>query len=207
VKAAIPSASEDFFARAARVLAETTDVTVGGDHVMNPDFRRDDLSYVDAAVLIPIVARTPEPTVILTERMPHLSSHAGQIAFPGGKIDPGDHGAAGAALREAEEEIGLAPSSVNIVGTLRPYLSRTGFRVVPVLGRVDPACQLVLNRAEVADAFEVPLSFLMTPENHVRASRQFQGVERYFYEMPFGDRYIWGVTAGIIRGLYEQVYG
>ena len=177
----------------------------GGDHVMNPDMLLADVAYRDAAVLIPVVAREPEATVILTERTLHLSSHAGQIAFPGGKIDAGDAGPAAAALREAEEEIGLVPNSTVVVGYLDPYLSRTGYRIVPVLARIDPDFELLPNPEEVAAVFEVPLGFLLDPANHRRASRVFLGRERYFYEMPFEDRYIWGVTAGIIRGLYEQV--
>jgi 8-oxo-dGTP pyrophosphatase MutT (NUDIX family) len=178
-----------------------------GDHILNPDFLQGAADYRDAAVLIPVVANEPEATVILTERTSHLSAHAGQIAFPGGKIDATDASATAAALREAEEEIGLDDSGVAVVGVLSPYLSRTGYRIVPVLARVEPGYRLTLNRNEVADAFEVPLAFLMTPANHKRATRTFLGRERYFYEMPFGERYIWGVTAGIIRGLYERVYG
>jgi 8-oxo-dGTP pyrophosphatase MutT (NUDIX family) len=177
----------------------------GGDHVMNPDFALADVAYRDAAVLIPVVARAPGATVILTERMPHLSSHAGQIAFPGGKIDAEDADPAAAALREAEEEIGLDRSGIEVVGYLDAYLSRTGYRIVPVVGRIEPGYSLSLNRGEVAKAFEVPLAFLLDPANHRRASRAFMGRERYFYEMPFGEHYIWGVTAGIIRALYEQV--
>lgn len=196
-----------FFAAATRRLhASPLEAgAAGGDHVLNPDFAVEGAVWRDAAVLIPVVAREPVATVILTERTPHLSAHAGQIAFPGGKIDSGDDGPAGAALRETEEEIGLDRGSVAIMGYLDAYLSRTGYRIVPVVGRVGPAYRLTLNRNEVADAFEVPLDFLLDPANHRRASRAFMGRERYFYEMPFGQRYIWGVTAGIIRGLYEQV--
>lgn len=201
---------ESFFARAKRSLQTGLSAPAGapeGDHTLNPDFLQEAADYRDAAVLIPVVANEPEATIILTERTSHLSAHGGQIAFPGGKIDATDTSPAAAAFREAEEEIGLDNSAIAVVGVLSPYLSRTGYRIVPVLARVEPGYRLTLNRNEVADAFEVPLAFLMTPANHKRASRSFLGRERYFYEMPFGERYIWGVTAGIIRGLYEQVYG
>lgn len=199
-----------FFARAAARLdrePRRAESEALGDHHLNPDFAMDGISFRDAAVLIPVVARRPQATVILTERTPHLSSHAGQIAFPGGKIDPEDQTPAAAALREAREEIGLLSSMVESVGYLKPYLTRTGYRIVPVLGRVAPDHRITINPEEVADTFEVPLSFLMTSENHRRGSRPFKGTTRYFYEMPFNERYIWGITAGIIRGLYERVYG
>src|SRR5262249_35519919 len=199
-------APERFFALAAARLQHRPPVGAYneqlGDHLLNPGFLPGEMSYRDAAVLIPVVAREPEATVLLTQRTPHLSSHAGQIAFPGGKIEPADADARAAALREAEEEIGLAPELVDIVGYLGPYLTRTGYRIVPVLGRADPAFRLRINAEEVAEAFEVPLAFLMRPENHRQNSRVFLGKPRYFYEMPFEGRYIWGVTAGIIRALY-----
>ncbi len=200
-----PFAPATFFAAAERALARVGEP--GGDHVLNPDLVNVPATYRDAAVLIPVVAREPEATVILTVRTEHLPSHAGQIAFPGGKIDAGDATPVAAALREAEEEIGLARDVISVVGSLPPYLSRTGYRIVPVLARVEPAYTLVPNPGEVADVFEVPLAFLMNPANHRRASRTFYGRERSFYEIPFAERYIWGVSAGIIRGLYEQVYG
>ena len=178
-----------------------------GDHVLNPGFVMGPGPYRDAAVLIPIVAREPDATMLLTLRTPHLSAHAGQIAFPGGKIDPGDESATAAALREAEEEIGLERSHVAPIGALSPYFTGTGYRIVPIVAMVDPAHRLTINANEVADAFEVPLPFLMSPDNHRQGSREFRGAVRYFYEMPFGERYIWGVTAGIIRCLYERVFG
>ena len=198
-----------FFQRAEAAVARDTRslVTEGGDHMLDAaSSGPDPLAYRDAAVLVPVIASEPEARVLLTLRTEHLPSHAGQIAFPGGKLEPTDAGPAAAALREAAEEIGLT-GKVAVVGLLHTYLSRTGFRIVPVLARVETGYTLHVNRDEVADVFEVPLAFLMDPANHRRASRTLFGVERHFYEMPFGDRYIWGVTAGIIRSLYEQVYG
>lgn len=158
-----------------------------------------------AAVLIPVLDR-PEPTVLLTMRTSHLPSHAGQIAFPGGKIDPHDATPLAAALREADEEIGLDAHLIEPIGYLDLYLTFTGFRILPVLARVTPNYELRINASEVADAFEVPLAFLMNEANHTRASRDWKGVTRHYYEMPFGERYIWGVTAGILRNLYEKIY-
>ena len=126
--------------------------------------------------------------------------------MPGGKIDKEDRGPVAAALREAEEEIGLEPKAVRLIGELSPYLTGSGYRVVPVVAEVAPAQRLTPNPYEVDDVFEVPLSFLMDPANHLRQSRKWEGRDRYFYAMPFGERYIWGVTAGIIRSLYETVY-
>ncbi len=159
-----------------------------------------------AAVLVPVVDRA-EPTVILTLRTADLASHAGQIAFPGGKIDPGDRSPLGAALREAEEEIGLAPALVEPLGYLDLYLTFSGFRILPTVARVAPAYALNLNKSEVAEAFEVPLAFLMGPQNHQRHSRDWKGIIRHYYAIPYQDRYIWGVTAGILRNLYERLYG
>ena len=139
-------------------------------------------------------------------RTDHLTSHAGQISLPGGKIDPDDDGAVGAALREAEEEIGLDPHLVEPLGVLPTYLTGSGYRVAPVVALVGQQARLVPNPDEVADVFEVPLAFLMNDANHLRQSRVFAGKPRYFYAMPYGERYIWGVTAGILRLMYETVY-
>jgi len=159
-----------------------------------------------AAVLVPVVDR-PEPGVILTMRTAELPNHAGQIAFPGGKIDQGDQGPLAAALREAQEEVGLDPRLVEPLGYLDLYLTFSGFRILPVVARVAPGYKLTLNASGVADAFEVPLDFLMGPENHQRHSRDWKGIQRHYYAMPYQERYIWGVTAGILRNLYERVYG
>jgi len=213
--AASKTADADFFSRAKARL--TLDVPQGltdpdvipkrGDHDADPVMEA--IAKVrpirPAAVLIPVIARA-EPTILLTTRTAHLADHAGQIAFPGGKIEPQDRTPADAALREAAEEIGLAPTLIEPIGYLDLYLTFSGFRILPTLARVAPDYRLALNASEVADAFEVPLAFLMEPANHQRKSRDWKGIERNYYAMPFGERYIWGVTAGILRNLYERIY-
>ena len=158
-----------------------------------------------AAVLIPIVDHA-EPTVLLTQRSPNLADHAGQIAFPGGKIDAMDASPLDAALREAEEEIGLDRAFVDPIGYLGVYGTGFGFRILPTVARVKPGFKLTINHSEVVDAFEVPLSFLMNPVNHQIHSKDFRGMERSYYAMPYAERYIWGATAGILRVLYERIY-
>ena len=158
-----------------------------------------------AAVLVPVVERA-EPTVLLTLRTAHLPNHSSQIAFPGGKIDATDASPLAAALREAEEEIGLAPALIEPIGYLDLYLTFTGFRILPLVARVKPDYRLSINPNEVVEAFEVPLEFLMQPVNHQRHKRDWKGIERQYYAMPFGERYIWGVTAGILRNLYARIY-
>jgi 8-oxo-dGTP pyrophosphatase MutT (NUDIX family) len=158
-----------------------------------------------AAVLIPVVDH-PQPTVLLTQRSAHLNDHAGQISFPGGKIDATDASPLDAALREAEEEIGLSREFVDPIGYLDLYGTSFGFRILPTVARVRPGFKLRVNHAEVDDAFEVPLSFLMDPANHQVHSREFRGLERSYYAMPFAEHYIWGATAGILRVLYERIY-
>ena len=159
-----------------------------------------------AAVLVPVVERA-EPMVLLTLRTPDLKSHSGQIAFPGGKIDASDASPLDAALREADEEIGLDRQLIDPIGYLDLYLTFSGFRILPVVARVSPDYRLTINPAEVVEAFEVPMEFLMQPDNHKRHSRVWkEGIERHYYAMPFGERYIWGITAGILRNLYERIY-
>jgi 8-oxo-dGTP pyrophosphatase MutT (NUDIX family) len=179
-----------------------------GDHILNPDLEQlvERQSAREAAVLVPIVDRPEGAGMILTTRASHLRKHSGQIAFPGGSVDPGDASPEAAALRESMEEIALAPDFVETIGRLPRYLTTTGFRITPVLGLVRPGFTLVPNQDEVADVFEVPLGFLMDAANHARESRFWQGRERSYYIMPFENRHIWGVTAGIIRTLYERLY-
>jgi 8-oxo-dGTP pyrophosphatase MutT (NUDIX family) len=157
-----------------------------------------------AAVLIPVVDHA-QPTVLLTQRAAHLNDHAGQISFPGGKIDATDASPLDTALREAEEEIGLPREFVDPLGYLDLYGTGFGFRILPTVARVRPGFKLRVNHAEVDDAFEVPLAFLMDPVNHQIHSKEFRGMERSYYAMPFAERYIWGATAGILRMLYERI--
>jgi 8-oxo-dGTP pyrophosphatase MutT (NUDIX family) len=158
-----------------------------------------------AAVLIPVVDH-PEPTVLLTLRSAHLNDHAGQISFPGGKIEATDASPLDAALREAEEEVGLTREFVDPLGYLDLYGTSFGFRILPTVAKVRPGFTMRVSPAEVDDAFEVPLAFLMNPANHQLQSREFRGVARSFYAMPFEQHYIWGATAGILRVLYERIY-
>jgi 8-oxo-dGTP pyrophosphatase MutT (NUDIX family) len=211
-----PARLDSFFDRARarltlevpQALTDPAALAARGDLDLNPAlWERAGVSATKpAAVLVPIVDRD-EPTVILTIRTQELANHAGQVAFPGGKIDPEDESPVAAALREAKEEIGLPPVLVEPIGYLDLYLTFTGFRILPTVARVKPDFTLALNPREVTESFEVPLSFLMTPENHQRKSREWKGVTREFYAMPFENRYIWGVTAGILRNLYERICG
>ena len=160
----------------------------------------------DAAVLVPIVMRE-QPTVLLTVRSARLSTHSGQVAFPGGKRDPQDVSAEATALREAHEEVGLAPRNVEVLGRLPLYVTGTAFHITPVVALVHPQASYFPNPGEVADLFEVPLSYLLNPAHHERHAMQWQGVDREWFAMPYQDgeqqRYIWGATAGMLRNLYR----
>ena len=180
----------------------------GGDHILNPsiDLTKSVVRFKDAAVLVPIVDYGDEARVILTQRTAKLRKHSGQIAFPGGGIDETDKTPEEAALREAYEEIGLEPHFVETIGRMPQYLTGTAFRITPVLAVVRPGFKLKPNPDEVDEIFEVPLSFLMSDSNFHRGSGVFQGNERFFYEIPYGNRHIWGITAGILRLIYERFY-
>jgi 8-oxo-dGTP pyrophosphatase MutT (NUDIX family) len=157
-----------------------------------------------AAVLIAVVDH-PQPTVLLTQRAAHLHDHAGQISFPGGKIDPEDASPLDAALREAWEEIGLAREFIDPIGYLDLYGTGFGFRILPTLARIRPGFTLRISEDEVDDAFEVPLAFLMDAANHQVHNKEFRGIMRSYYAMPFEQHYIWGATAGMLRVLYERI--
>ena len=175
-----------------------------GDHDLNPGTAPDP-PLIPAAVLVPLVVRPRGLTVLLTERTEHLADHAGQISFPGGHIEAGDAGPEDAALRETEEETGLSRRRVEILGRLDTYITRTGFTVTPVVAIVEPPLELSPDPREVAEIFEVPLAFFLDAANHQRCTRPFQGNDRRFYAMPYGDRYIWGATAGMLVNLYERL--
>ena len=190
-----------------RALIDPTAEGARGDLDLNPAIwiRAGVKATKPAAVLVPIIDRR-EPTVLLTLRTAELASHAGQVAFPGGKIDAADESPVAAALREAREETGLAATLVEPIGYLDLYLTFSGFRILPTVARVKPEFTLALNPREVTETFEVPLEFLMTPANHQRKTRDWNGLARDYYAIPFENRYIWGITAGILRNLYERVY-
>lgn len=174
---------------------------IRGDHDLNgfrpePDNR-------EAAVLVPIVKREDGLSVLFTKRTDHLSNHPGQISFPGGHTEEEDESAEHAALRETEEEVGLPSSYIQVIGRLNDYVTRTGFRVTPIVGLVDAPYPTNPDEHEVAEVFEVPLSFLMDKTNHQKCSRIFMGKKRYFWAMPYGEYYIWGATAGMLKNLYD----
>jgi 8-oxo-dGTP pyrophosphatase MutT (NUDIX family) len=164
---------------------------------------RETESLRSAAVLIPVVSHRGELTVLFTRRTDHLHDHAGQISFPGGRAEPHEENPAQTALREAEEEIGLAPDQVEILGSLSDYVTVTGYRVTPVVGLVRPPLDLRPDDFEVAEIFEVPLGFLLDPANHQRNSVLHLGRQRHYYAMPYGPYYIWGATAGMLMNFYS----
>lgn len=159
-----------------------------------------------AAVLIPVVDRAPEATILFTQRTTHLRTHGGQISFPGGRMEKADATPSDTALRETLEETGIDPGLVEVIGFLESYKTSTGFRIAPAVGIVRPEFTLQPDAHEVEDVFEVPLGFLMNANNHELHSRPWRGSRRYYYAMPYQDRYIWGATAGMLRNLYDWFY-
>jgi 8-oxo-dGTP pyrophosphatase MutT (NUDIX family) len=176
----------------------TSDHTIAG-------FTPEPRPLVPAAVLVALIDHPREPTVLLTRRTEHLSRHAGQISFPGGRVEASDVSPTAAALREAEEEIGLAQEAVDVLGVLDSYQTVTGFLITPVVGALDPPVHLQPDPCEVADVFEVPLSFILDTANHQRHSRIFNGQRRYYYALPYGNYYIWGATAAMLVNLAAKL--
>lgn len=210
-----PIAADEVRERAWRYLSREADhrafdpdhLPPDGDHRLAEMLApKDGTLHKPAAVLIPIIAHPDEATVLLTHRAQHLKDHAGQIAFPGGKIDAHDASPIDAALREAEEEIGLERQLIEPLGLLDPYLSSTGYRILPVIGLVTPRFTLRPDPREVESVFETPLGFLMDPTRHEEHEREWRGAKRRYFAMPYQDHYIWGVTAGILRMLYERLF-
>jgi len=180
--------------RSPPVVSVYGDEEAGGEGAITP-----------ASVLVPIVAHPGGMTVLFTQRTSHLRSHSGQISFPGGRAEPEDPSAEFTALREAGEEIGLKAGQVEVIGRLPEYLTRTGYRVTPVVGLLTPPLALAPNPREVEEVFEVPLAFLLDPRNHQRRTREFQGRTVSFYAIPYGERDIWGATAGILVNFYRRL--
>ena len=159
-----------------------------------------------AAVLILVVNRPDAPTVLFTQRTAHLTDHGGQISFPGGRVEDDDPSAEHTALRETVEETGVDETRITLIGSIPRYTTGTGYLITPVVGWMEPPVAYRPDPKEVEECFEVPLDFLMSPANHARHSGEWKGVTRSYYAMPYGERYIWGVTAGIIHRLYERLY-
>lgn len=159
----------------------------------------------DAGVLVGVSEGTAGPTLLLTKRASHLKHHPGQIAFPGGKVDPGDDGPVGAALREAREEVGLPPALVEVLGTLPPHETVTGFRVTPVLGWIRDAFEDIPEAGEVDEVFRVPLAHVADPDRYSVQSRRWRGQWRHYYAVPWGPYYIWGATARMLRALADRL--
>lgn len=193
---------------ASRLLSEPPLLPVRSDDDMNDALPMipEGVPRKAAAVLVPLVLRPEGTTVLLTKRRDDLSSHPGQIAFPGGRIDGAHETPVQAALREAFEETGVESNFIEPIGFLDGYVTVTSFAVVPVVALLRPGFTITPHDGEVADVFEVPLAFLMDAANHQKHSRDWGSGKRYFYAMPFGDRYIWGATAGMIRNFYDRMY-
>lgn len=178
-----------------------------GDHDLNPGMTAPSVALRPAAVLVPLIDRVEGMSVLLTRRTPHLSAHAGQIAFPGGRIDDGDADAVAAALRETEEEVGLPREHISVIGRLDTYVTGTGFEITPIVGIIAPPFPLAARPFEVDEVFEVPLAYIIDPRNHRRTERIFENRVRVFYVLPYQDRNIWGATAGMLVNLAEVLAG
>jgi len=178
-----------------------------GDHDLNPGWTPPSTELRPAAVLVPLIDRGDGISVLLTQRTAHLTAHAGQISFPGGQIETSDRDEADAALRETEEEVGLTRDHVTVIGRLDTYVTGTGFEITPLVGIVKVPFALIPDPFEVSEVFEVPLSFVLDPNNHRRMTRVFEQRTRVFFVLPYENRYIWGATAGMLVNLAEVLSG
>jgi 8-oxo-dGTP pyrophosphatase MutT (NUDIX family) len=174
-----------------------------GDHDLNPGETPPSAALRPAAVLVPLINRAEGMTVLLTQRTAHLSAHAGQISFPGGRVEEEDADAIVTALRETEEEVGLTRDLIDVIGRLDTYVTGTGFEITPIVGVVTPRYTLAIDPNEVAEAFEVPLSYVLDSRNHNRTERESAGRTRVFFVLPYDGRNIWGATAGMLVNLAE----
>jgi len=197
-----------------RITFDDEGAALGDSRLIKSDYHfEDDLEAPfsrelrPAAVLVPIIERAHDLTILLTRRADHLDSHSGQVAFPGGKMQGEDANPIATALRETHEEVGISESQIDLVGQLDPYETGTGFIIRPVVGFVVPEVTLTLDPGEVAEAFEVPFDFLMDPANHRRERTFWRGKMREFYEMPYKGQRIWGATAAMLVNLYTRLYG
>ena len=198
---------DDFLTRAAARLTPPMDEMTLQDTGDMDFLTPEEVAIIrPAAVLIGIIPRKSGATALLTVRPTTMASHPGQVAFPGGKVDPIDVDEVAAALREAEEEVGVIPEDVDVIGKAAPYVTGTRFRITPVLGVLPADFVAVPDPTEVADVFETPLDFLMNTANHTIGHATYKGKKRDYYEMPHNGYRIWGVTAGIIRRLYQTLY-
>jgi 8-oxo-dGTP pyrophosphatase MutT (NUDIX family) len=180
---------------------------VRSDFDLNPAFRPASVNLRDAAVLVPIVQRQEGLTILLTQRTDTMPTHAGQISFPGGRVQPDDDGPVAAALRETVEETGIAARHIEPIGRFLPYQTVTNYRITPIVALVSPDFELNPDPREVADVFETPVSFLMNAANHEQHSRDWQGQSRSYFVMPYQKRYIWGAPAGLLKALHDRLYG
>ncbi|HTW52451.1 MAG TPA: CoA pyrophosphatase [Stellaceae bacterium] len=174
-----------------------------GDHDLNPGETPPSAALRPAAVLVPLIDRPDDMTVLLTQRTAHLSAHAGQISFPGGRAEEQDADAVATALRETEEEVGLPRTLISVVGRLDTYVTGTGFEITPIVGVVTPDYVLDIDPFEVAEVFEVPLSYILDRRHHNRTERESAGRTRVFFVLPYQGRNIWGATAGMLVNLAE----
>ncbi len=189
-----------------RRLREGTNRTeTRSDFDLNPGMKPIRDTIIEAAVLIPIIAHSDGPSVLMTVRTHQLKDHAGQVAFPGGRRDPGDVSPEATALRETEEEVAIPRTAIRSIGRLAPYNTRTGYRVIPIVGIIEPPIAPRPEPTEVEEIFEVPLKFLLDRQNHQRHSHDVAGTSREFYAMPYGRFYIWGATAGMIVSLADTL--